>query len=104
MNDTHDSVLRQYLAPIKKERPDLLCAVDREYPRDSILFLTWSAFDYAKEEVRKLRLDFIGHMCEKYDWDGIELDYCRFRRYFRVGEEEKNAYIMTDFIGEVRAL
>ena len=104
MNDTHDSVFRQFLAPIKLERPDLLCAEDLKYPRDSILHLTWSAFDYAKEEVRKMRLDFIEYNCSKYDWDGFEMDFCRFRRYFRIGDEEKNAHIMTDFVGQVRAM
>jgi len=64
----------------------------------------WNAreLDYAHPEVRKLYMDVIAELLERYDCDGIELDFSRFGHVFRPGHETENAHLLTDFVREVR--
>jgi len=122
MNDTHDALAAPppaagepgsqpadprcpgFTYPLKLERPDLLIAERKERKKGSILYMTWSAFDYAHEEVRNHRLDYVRQMCSEYDWDGFEMDFCRHPAYFKMGEVKKHIDTMTAFVGQVRAL
>ncbi|MBN1435830.1 MAG: hypothetical protein JW936_02040 [Sedimentisphaerales bacterium] len=62
------------------------------------------AFDFAHAEVREHHLAFIREMLERYDADGIELDWMRFGAHFRAGEEAAGREILNDFMREVRGL
>ncbi len=64
----------------------------------------WNArqLDYAHPEVRKLYMDVIAELLDRYDCDGIELDWMRFCQVFRYGHEIDDAPILTEFIREVR--
>jgi hypothetical protein len=59
--------------------------------------------DWSYEEVRQYKFRLIQEVCEKYDIDGLEIDYLRHPYYFKssVSQEEKEE-IMTHFIGRVR--
>lgn len=106
MNDTHDAFKPGELFEaheLKPKRPDLLVSEKKDYPRESIEGYTWSALDYAKEEVRLYRLSYVKYICSKYDWDGFEMDFCRHQRYFKLGEEEENFDTMTGFVREIRS-
>lgn len=122
MNDIHDSFIG-IEERLKLQRPDLLIgeeywpgayphllngeepvARQAQYPPDPIMAYYYSAFDYAKPEVRQYRLDFIRKMCREYDWDGLELDFMRHPLFFKLGEEEENLATMTEFVRQVRAL
>ena len=120
MNDTHDSG-GSYDYPLKVQRPDLLLGaehIDSRYPRLfegegprgasgfptlSIMAWYWCGLDYAHAEVRQHFLDFILAYCPRYDFDGLELDYFRFARYFKLGADAANLDTMTDFVRQVRA-
>jgi hypothetical protein len=39
-----------------------------------------------------------GPVLERYDLDGIELDWCRHPTFFRLGQERRNIPIMNDFV------
>ncbi len=58
--------------------------------------------DYAHPEVRKLYMDVIAELLERYDGDGVELDFMRFGNVFRYGHEIEDAPILTEFVREVR--
>ncbi len=60
------------------------------------------AFDYAHSEVRSYYLDTLREACNRYDLDGVELDWLRYPELFRTGEV--NVPIMTDFIRDIRAV
>ncbi len=63
--------------------------------------------NWAIEAVRDYKFDFISELCEKYDIDGLELDFLRHYRHFltdgSITVETKKA-IMTSFVADVRAV
>lgn len=62
------------------------------------------ALNFAYPEVREFSLAYIREVLERYDMDGIELDWMRFGRHLTPGNEVAEAPILTDFMREVREL
>lgn len=62
------------------------------------------ALDYGRPEVREYQMAFIREQVERYDVDGVELDWMRFGYHLRPGSEEEGAAILTAFTAEVRRL
>ena len=58
--------------------------------------------DYSKPEVRKHYLDTLREACRRYALDGIELDWLRSPKLFRIHEED--TAIITTFVIEARAI
>ena len=65
---------------------------------------TERALDYGVPEVREHARSFIVELLERYDPDGIELDWMRFGWHFKPGEEVRGAALLTEFMREVRQL
>ena len=63
-----------------------------------------SALDYAHEEYRQHRLAIIEEIGERYDLDGLELNYCRGYRLFRDDEIEAGREHMIDFLGKAKTI
>lgn len=57
-----------------------------------------SAWDYSLPQVRQQRLAIICEAAEKYDTDGIELDFLRSPYLFNRDEAEDNQDILTDLL------
>jgi len=62
------------------------------------------AFDYSKPEVREYHLALVRELLERYDMDGLELDWMRFGRHLTPGHEAEQAPILTEFTRQVRQL
>lgn len=62
------------------------------------------AFDYGRQEVREYHMKLIKELAERYDFDGLELDWMRFGFHFRPGYEEEGGKILTNFMSSVRTL
>jgi len=62
------------------------------------------SMDYAIPEVREHHLKLVKELVERYDADGIELDFQRTGTYFKSDDAANNAPIMTDFIRTCREL
>ena len=62
------------------------------------------AFDYGVPAVREHHLKLIRELLERYDPDGIELDWMRFGWHFKPGREAEGAAILTGFMRSVREL
>jgi hypothetical protein len=99
MNDTHDGqhskgkLPNPELPTFKRQNPDWLVEdLDR-----------WSALDYRRPQVRSLKLRVIEEFFDRWDFDGIELDWLRHTLYFPRGTERQNARHLTDFLRRVRA-
>ena len=58
--------------------------------------------DYEQPEVREHYLKLVWEVCNRYDLDGLELDFVRFWLYFRPGREHNGVKLMTAFIEEAR--
>ncbi len=62
------------------------------------------AFDYGQKEVRDYHMALIRELFERYNFDGLELDWMRFGYHFRPGHEEEGIPLLTEFMTEVRRL
>ena len=87
MNDRHNAS-----SPLYDAHPEWQL---REYP---------GGMDYKYDGVRKIVLTFIEEFLERYDVDGLELDWMRWCHMFQRLEAERNAPILTEFVGQVRLL
>ena len=100
MNDVHnvDDPNSFMHSSFWKENPQFRRVTDR--------FDAWTdrAFDYGHEAVRDYHMAFIRELFERYDFDGLELDWMRFGYHFRPGHEEEGASLLTAFMAEVRRL
>ena len=110
MNDIHDSLegaesLDTAFDPLKAEHPGyLLAPVDnRRLPRELIERYLWTAFNFARPEVRRHRLDYIAQNAAAHDFDGYELDFTRYVWNFPPGEERTHAHLMTELVRDARA-
>jgi hypothetical protein len=65
---------------------------------------SWSAYDYAHPEVREYFLGLIETVCERYDIDGVDLDWLRHPFFFRFGGEREGIPMMNDFVRRVAAI
>ena len=55
--------------------------------------LSW---DLSVPEVRRYRLDHLREICERYDWDGVELDWQRHPFHLPEDEAYRLRYALTD--------
>lgn len=80
--------------------------VDILGPRTSPIVFGWlpGGLNFAIPEVRKYRMAQLREICERYNIDGLELDFQRFPMYFKPGEETAGIKIMSDWMHEVRAM
>ena len=100
MNDVHN---------VNDERSYIHSEFWRENPqfrRVPYRFAGWTdrAFDYGRPEVREYHMKLIRELADRYDFDGLELDWMRFGYHFRPGHEREGARLLTEFTGEVRRL
>lgn len=63
-----------------------------------------TSLDYARPEVREHYLALLREVCERYDMDGLELDFMRHGHYFRPDDTHDGAVMMTEFVREARAV
>lgn len=107
MNDTHDGAHTPenpyFLFPrLKQEHPEYLMGTPDHRPQHG----AWSAVDYAHPQIRDLAYCFVEEVCQKYDVDGVELDFFRHPVFLRsvasgkpASREERGA--MTDLIRRI---
>lgn len=105
LNDIHDhwEIYSDMLPTFKKENPHWLNPKEW-FPDFHGKQEITTALNYSVKEVRELRLRTLREMMERYDFDGVELDFMRSPFYFHWDKGLTSAYIMTDFVRDVREL
>lgn len=73
-------------------------------PHESKGSWTNRALNYAMPAVREHNMAFLAELLERYDPDGIELDWMRFGYHFRAGQERAGAEILTQFMRDARTV
>ncbi len=74
----------------------------RLVPYRKMLHWPDAALNYGRKEVRAYSLSLIKEYLERYDIDGLELDWMRFGFHFRPGAEELGRKLLTEFMQQVR--
>jgi hypothetical protein len=62
----------------------------------------YGTFNYALKPVRDHMMPLIREVCDRYDMDGLELDWNRFPLNFRSGQEVEGGKAVTEWMVEVR--
>ena len=63
-----------------------------------------TALDYSYPEVRQHRMAIMRDIAERYDVDGLELNFVRWAKHFPRDKGREKAPVMTDYVGEVRRM
>ena len=109
MNDTHDSSGSWYgpllFTQFKKNHPEWIVGSRAKHPKHG----AWSAADYTRPEVRDLCFRIIEEVCQKYDVDGIELDFFRHLSFFKnvawgANASQEEVALMTGLVRRVREM
>lgn len=99
MNDAHDRINEEFMADEYAYR-----AKWRDHAIGERYGYYWKCLDYAHTEVRERMLGYLSEMLDRYDMDGLELDFMREIWCFDYLENPDCSAIMTDFIRTVRSL
>ena len=101
MNDAHYAHIRGFFrnTTFWRTHPELY-RVPKGPRKD---WASW-AFDYAHREVRDYHLAMVRELIERFDADGLELDWNRCGFVLREGEEAMNARFVTEVVREARRL
>ena len=87
----------------RRQHPELLIGRPGEsFGKGSVEHGIRSGLDYVYPEVRSYRAGIICELFERFDVDGVELDFMRHPAFFRVAEAFQNRHLMTDLIRCVR--
>ena len=87
----------------RRDHPDLLIGRGEEtFPEGSIEWGVSYGADYAHAQVRAHMAAVINELFERFDVDGVELDFMRHPAFFRIDEAYANRYLMTDLLRKVR--
>ncbi len=98
MNDIHDgqhpkgTLPNPELPTFKRVNPDWLVD-DLDW---------WTALNFEHPRVRALKLKVIEEFFDRWDFDGVELDWLRHTLYFRRGTERESGKYLTAFMRDVR--
>jgi len=98
INDIHDAFLPEERATFKVEHPEWLIGKKKYGSVTSYE----TALNFAVKEVRDLKVRVIDEIFEKYDFDGLEIDFLRSAPYFLPGTEQKNAPLLTGMLKRIR--
>jgi catechol 2,3-dioxygenase-like lactoylglutathione lyase family enzyme len=101
MNDVHyvEAPLHFVHSEFRRSHPELW-----RVPNDTSGNWDNRALDYAHQAVREHQFAFVQELLERYDPDGIELDWLRFPRHLRDGHFKEDAHFIDEFVRDVRTL
>lgn len=88
---------------LRREHPELCIGRPGEsIPYGSLEWGIRTGLNYAFPEVRTHMSKIIFELIERFDIDGIELDFMRHPAFFRLAEAYQYRYLMTDFVYGIR--
>lgn len=87
----------------RREHPELLIGrPDEQIPKFSQLWGLRTGKDFAYPQVRDFMASIAFELIERFDIDGIELDFMRHPGVFRPEEAYANRYLLTDMVRQIR--
>jgi hypothetical protein len=97
MNDVHinDNLAHPFHGPMWR---------DERYFRSGAADYFARGLDYAHPEVRDMYRDLVVENLQRYDIDGLELDFMREPYLFRPGAEQEGAVILREWLRGIRRL
>ena len=105
MNSHYDYYPRHSIGhgSFRRDNPHLrIGRPGEQIPTGGIDWAVHHGLDYAYPEVRDHMFAIITELLERFDIDGVEIDFNRHPTFFRRAEQTQNAYLMTDLVRRVR--
>ena len=109
MNDVHDLFVPEFLSQWKKDHPQFLMGTPEEAKgKDGRNPLHgWSWADFEHQEVRDIILVAVKDVLDRYDVDGIDLDFLRHNCYFKETRRlepvtAEHCEMLTDLVEKIR--
>ncbi|MEE2659553.1 MAG: hypothetical protein VX733_13690 [Candidatus Latescibacterota bacterium] len=88
----------------RRRHPEwLLGQPDEHIPAPTIEYATRTGLDYKHQGVRDHMEAIACELFEKFEVDGVELDFMRHPTFFRLREGRSHRYLMTDMLRRIRA-
>jgi len=113
MNDTHDNWFPQMYPEYKKKHPDHLLFQPEDIgkpPKGRMEpHMNATAVDFGRQEIRDRQFAIMEEVCQRYDIDGLEMDFMRQPIYFRPTlegrpVEPEHIETMNGFVRRVRRM
>jgi len=98
INDIHDSFMPDEMATFKVENPDWMLG-KQDYGGVTSFP---SSLNFAVPGVRDLKFRIVEEIFQKYDFDGLEVDFLRSAPYFMPGTEDQHAHLLTEMLQRIR--
>lgn len=100
LNDIHDRFMPEELPRFKMSNPDWIIG-----PMNYDGIETgYTSLNFALDEVRNLKISIIAEIINKYNFDGIEIDFMRSPPFFKPEDINRKSYLMTDFLKKIKKL
>lgn len=87
---------------LRREHPELTIGRGEKLPEPSMEWGVGDGLDYALPEVRDYMSSIVLETVERWDVDGVELDFFRHPTHFNIQEAYSNRYLMTDMVRKIR--
>ncbi|MBR4654574.1 MAG: hypothetical protein IKO72_14535 [Kiritimatiellae bacterium] len=109
MNDTHDAWMpAEMMSPFKRLHPECMMAPSAKDAGEGPRYGAWSSVDFTHALVRNTAFKVVRDFCAGYDFDVLEIDFCRhlvvFKSVWLGGEASmKEVESMTVLMRDIRA-
>ena len=110
MNDIHDNWTAAFFSQWKKDHPEFLMGTSADKSRypSSDPRTVYSFADFAHPEVRDLTVSVVEDVLDRYDIDGIDMDFLRHTCYFKETRlhqpvTAEHLDMLTDMVAKIRA-
>ena len=87
---------------LRREHPELTIGKGKDLPQPSMEWGVGTGLDYAMPEVRDYMSSIVLESVERWDVEGVELDFFRHPTHFNIEEAYSNRYLMTDMVEKIR--
>ena len=104
MNSHYDRSVADDIGSIRQDHPEyLLGQADEEFIPNTTQWGIRTGLDYARPQVRSHVAALVIDLFERFDTDGVELDFMRHPAFFRVDEAYGSRHLITDMLRRIRA-
>ncbi|MFV1968240.1 MAG: exo-alpha-sialidase, partial [Pirellulaceae bacterium] len=110
VNDIHDNFWNEMISQWKKDHPEMLMgkpADKAKYPSSDPRHV-WTYADFAHQEVRDRMVTIVRDVLDRYNVDGIDLDFLRHPAFFKESlifepATEEHLEMLTDMVRKIRS-
>lgn len=104
MNSHYDRSVADDAGSIRQHHPEYLIGQpDEEFIPNTTQWGIRTGLDYARPEVRSHVVALVIDLFERFDTNGVELDFMRHPAFFRVEEAYGSRHLITDMLRQIRA-